>query len=405
MSYSLTRATTWNLAGYIYLIVASLVSTPILLETLGVTLFGQYILIIATLSLLSAFDLGLPQAVVRALVRTTNLSERQHLWATSSRLFVLTGLVTALLAVGILSRLSLSPAILALVFCVALLNNLVSHYSTLPQSTGHFGYYNVKTFVVGTGNTLLSAYLASASFVAIFYGLVITYLLTLFTLAYFSLKYFPRPWTYAPKTSIARSLISFGLRNQVGKIAGQIQAQYAKYLLATVSSLVLSAYSIATGLIQKAAGAVTQLATALYPQVSTRPVRSLYYRLQLGLLALALLGVGLYHLFGYQFLSWWLNDPSIVHAVDQALVILVWSFVLLIPTPLASTVLDGLGHPGTTSLFAVLTTILEITLALLLFPTFHFLAPAYASLLSLAITTPVLLYAVERRLSQVKSNL
>lgn len=391
MHYSLSRATSWNLAGYMYLILASFISTPILLTNLGFSGFAQYALIIATLTLLSAFDLGLPQAVVRALVRTTAIPTREQLWATSSILFIITGIISGIFAV-LITRGG------TLIFFLPLINNLVAHYSTLPQSTGHFGYFNAKTFIVGTGNTLLAAYLAwsGQGIASILSVLLLCYLITLFALACFSLKYFPLPWTYRPHFALARSLISFGLRNQVGKIAGQIQAQYAKYLLSTVSALALSAYTIATGLTQKAAGAVTQLATALYPQVASRPVRALYYRLQLSLLALALLGVVLYQFLGYPFLNWWLSDSVIVGAVDQVLKVLVWSFVLLIPTPLASTVLDGLGHPGTTSFFAVATTVFEIGFALLLFPTFHLMAPVYASFLALSLTTPLLLYQTAR---------
>lgn len=398
MHYSLSRATSWNLAGYTYLIIASFVSTPILLHSLGLVPFGQYALIITTLTLLSAFDLGLPQAVVRALVRTRGQFERQQLWATSSLLFIATGVISGILAVLIAHNYVTSPTNYLLIFSLPLLSNLVSHYSTLPQSTGHFGYFNAKTFIVGTGNTLLAAYLAwsGQGINSILSVLLLCYLITLFALAFFSLKYFPLPWTYRPRAAVARSLISFGLRNQVGKIAGQIQAQYAKYLLSTVSALALSAYSIATGLTQKAAGAISQLASALYPQVASRPVRALYYRLQLSLLALALLGVVLYQFLGYPFLNWWLSDSVIVGAVDQVLKVLVWSFVLLIPTPLASTVLDGLGHPGTTSFFAVATTVFEIGFAFLLFPTFHLMAPVYASFLALALTTPLLLYQTAR---------
>ncbi len=395
MHYSLSRATTWNLAGYTYLILASFISTPILVHSLGLSQFGQYALIIATLTLLSSFDLGLPQAVVRALVRTTAIPTREQLWATSSILFIFTGIISGIFAV-LITRGG------TLIFFLPLLNNLVAHYSTLPQSTGHFGYFNAKTFIVGTGNTLLPAYLAwsGQGINSILSVLLLCYLITLFVLAFFSLKYFPRPWTYRPHLHHARSLVSFGLRNQVGKIAGQIQAQYAKYLLSTVSALALSAYSIATGLTQKAAGAISQLASALYPQVSSRPIRALYYRLQLSLLALALFGVVVYQFLGYTFLTWWLSDSVIVSAVDQVLKVLVWSFVLLIPTPLASTVLDGLGHPGVTSVFAVVTVMIEILLALLLLPYFALLAPIYANLIALATTTPILLFVTDRYLLQ-----
>lgn len=402
MSYSLSRATAWNLAGYIYLILASFISTPIILHNLGVSEFARYAVIVATLTLLSAFDLGLPQAVVRSLVRTHDAPARQTLWATSSLLFVTTGIITGIIAVIIISSYKLSTLYYLLIFSLALLNNLVSHYMTLPQSTGHFGYFNVKTFLVGTGNTLFAAYLSQVGqgVPTILTAVLFCYLITLCLLAYFSLKYFPTPWRYTPQLKLAKSLVSFGLRNQVGKVAGQIQAQYAKYLLAPVSSLFLSAYAISTGLTQKLAGAVSQVATALYPQVSARPIRSLYYRLQLALIALALIGIIIYSFFGYAFISWWLHDPTLVELVDSALRVLVWNFVLLIPTPLASTVLDGLGHPGTTSLFATLTLALEITLALLFLPRLGLLAPIYANLIALSLTTPILLYVTDKYLLQ-----
>ena len=283
------------------------------------------------------------------------------------------------------------------------MNAVIGHYTTLPQAEGHFGYYNAKTFIVGSGNTLLAAYLShlDLGLAAIFAALLGCYLLTLFVLAYFSLKFFPHPWEGRASLAISRSLLTFGLKNQLGKAVGQIQAQYAKYLLAGVSALALSAYAIGQALVYKLVGGIAQVATALYPAAARTPTRSpafvrLYHRLQLGLFGLALLGIALYHWLGLPFLTWWLHAPTLVAVVDQIMRVFVWYFAILVLTPLASSTLDGRGHPGLTSLFAVAAGGLEVVFALLLFPRFGLFAPVYAAVLSTLLTTPPLLWTTEK---------
>lgn len=409
MHYSLARATVWNISGYLYLIIASLISVPVLVRGLGVGLFGQYSLIIATLTLVSSFNLGLPQAVVRALSHEHNSQRtRRAIWATSSQLFILTGLLGAAVATVVSYYLHVRYDILPLIFSLTLIGNVVAHYSTLPHAEGHFGYFNAKTFIVGTGNTLLAAYLASIGegIREILAAQLVCYLVSMFVLAYFSLKYFPRPWQNKPSRSVAKSLISFGLKNQVGTLMGQVQAQYGKYLLATVSPFSLSAYVIATGLVQKAAGGVVQVATAIYP-ASARGTLSAsftraYCRIQLILGLAGVVGVMVYRSYGLALLEWWLKIPEIVTLVHSVLTILVIYLAILVLTPLPSAILDGQGRPELTSLFAAITTIIEIATAFILFPHFGYLAPAYAALLAVALTTPVLLYITSITFQQSK---
>ncbi|KKU45231.1 MAG: Polysaccharide biosynthesis protein [Microgenomates group bacterium GW2011_GWA2_46_7] len=408
MHYSLARATTWNIASYLYLILASLVSTPILVNHLGLVQFGQYSLIFAAIILVSSLNLGLPQAVTRALARDHEFSPtRQTLWATSSMLFLGTGFVAGIIAVILTLWLHLTPLILLEIFALVVINNLVAHYSTLPQAEGHFGYYNAKTFIVGTGNTLLAAYLAwiGQGVPAILSMTLACYLLTLAVLVYFSLKYFPRPRAGIPSLPVARALITFGLKNQAGTLTGQVQSQYGKYLLSSLSPLKLSAYVVAIGLVQKLAGGVVQIATALYPasarSAGNLHLRRTYHVLQLGLFILALLGIGLYQLIGLSFLTWWLHSPELVPIVHTIMQILVWYFAILILSPLASSILDGHGRPGLTSLFTFATAAIEIILALILFPHYGLLAPVYSALVAIVLTTPALLIVTERVLNRV----
>lgn len=407
MHYSLTRATIWNIAGYIYLLIAALISTPILVHHLGLIQFGQYSLIIATLALVSSIDLGLSQSVVRALSRDHEFSlRRQTLWATSSPLFIATGIVNGAIATFVAYNFHISYTVIPIIFCLGLMGNIVAHYSTLPQAEGHFGYFNAKTFIVGTANTFVAAYLAShgQGLLAIIISLLVSYLISLLFLAYFSLKFFPHPMEGKPSLSVARSLISFGLRNQVGKLVGQAQSQYGKYLLAALSPLGLSAFVIAQGLVQKLVGGVGAVATAFYPGSArfgiTPSTKRIYTRVQVCLFLLGLFAIILYGYIGQPFLMWWLKDISLVNSVHSFIMVYRYYGLLLLLTPMASTVLDSLGYPGTTSLFGTLAFIIEIIVALTLYPHFGLLAPAYAGIVSLGIMTPVLLVFTGRILSR-----
>ena len=406
MHYSLTRATLWNLAGYLYLFIAALVATPILIHSLGLSQFATYSVVVAATILVSSIDFGLPQAVARALAISPKPSpSRQTLWATSSLLFILSGLLSGLIALLITSLLHIGWLISILVFLICLLNNLLAHYSTLPQAEGHFGYYNAKTFIVGTGNTLVSAYVATRGWglLGIFTALLFCYLLTLMPLVYFSLKFFPRPREGRPSLSVAKSLLAFGFQNQFGKLVGQAQSQYGKYLLIGLSPLSLSAYVIGVGLVQKMVGGVAQLASAFYPAAArsgqSQSLRLIYYRTQLGLFALGLLAIGAYSLFGYSFLIWWLHDTTLVSLIHTFLLSYRYYALLLLLTPLASTILDSFGYPLITSIFAFIAFVIELSSAIWLYPRYGLLAPAYAGIISLLLMTPILLLFTGRILS------
>ena len=407
MHYSLTRATLWIITGYIYLIIAALISTPILVHYLGLVLFGQYSLILATLALVSSIDLGLSQSVVRALSRDHVFSKRRRtLWATSSVLFILAGIVSASIATVVAYNLHIDYTALPIIFSLALMNNVVAHYSTLSQSEGHFGYFNAKTFIVGTANTLIAAYLSwvGQGITIILAAQLLCYLITLLPLTFFSLKFFPRPRDGKASLSVAKYLISFGLKNQIGKIIGQAQSQYGKYLLAALSPLSLSAYVIAQGLVQKLVGGVAQVATAFYPASARsgfRPsTRKIYSQLQFALLIIGIIAIVVYQYIGLPFLTWWLKDPQLVSSVHSFILVYRYYALLLLLTPMASTVLDSLGCPGYTSIFGTLAFIIELSTALILYPYFGLLAPAYAGIISLGIMTPVLLIFTERILSR-----
>ena len=406
MKYSLTRATLWNLSGYLYLIIASFFSIPIIISSLGITTFSQYVIILAILTLASSIDLGLSSAVIRKLARDDH-DHHHTIWSTSLTLFLSIGLVVALITTFIIYQFGITISILPIIFIYALTNHLLSHFLTLPQALGRFDLYNLRTFLVGTANTLIAASLAHLGYGinSIIIAQIIAMIITIIILIRYSYNHFHH-FIIKPSIKYSRELLSFGIKNQIGKIMGQLGAQYAKFLLAPISALAVSSYSISQGVVLKLAGSLTQLSTALYPvsSASTHSIRlrRLYHRAQLIILVSSLLGITIYSFFGLPFLTWWLTDLELVTAVHSVLNFLIPYLAILTLTPLASTILDSHNKPGTTSFFATITILLEIILAVYLLPTYGLLSPAISALISVSLTTPFLLIVTERTLHSVK---
>jgi O-antigen/teichoic acid export membrane protein len=155
-------------------------------------------------------------------------------------------------------------------------------------------------------------------------------------------------------------------------------------------------------------GGVAQVASAFYPASARSGVnpsiRRIYLRIQLGLFALGLLAIGAYSLIGYSFLIWWLKDPELVGTIHSFILVYRYYGLLLLITPLASTVLDSTGHPGTTSLFGTIAFAIELIFALLLLPHYGLLAPAYAGIISLGIMVPMFLIFTGKILSRGGSS-
>lgn len=401
MPYSLKRATTWNLLSYLYLLLASFITTPSLIRALGLPNFAHYLLTLSIITLVSVFDLGLPRALIQRFTRYPK--KKESLLAVARTLTLAITIPVALVTAVAASYLGLPGPRLIPIFLLVLLGSLTSLYQSVPESEGSFGYVAGRALLIGTGNTFGALYLALHGYGLneILYLLVLLTAIILLFFLFYSKKFkFLSLFFY--HRELARSLLSFGLPNQGGKLVGQLEAQYAKFIFVG-NPLSLSAYGLASNLLNKLVGSVAQLGSAFYPlsaaSAGTRPLKILYYRLQAGLLLLGGLGIWLYAEYGFAFLNWWLQDPSLVAVIYPLLKIGSLSGALLLLTSLASAVMDSHGSPLTTSLFGFSALIIEVGFALALLSTHGVLAPMLGQLISLIILVPPFLYATGKKLS------
>lgn len=421
---TLIKNTGYNLAGYFYLLLASFFSISILLHNLGRDVFGVYIFLSSFVSLAAVFEFGVSNAVIRKLsLPNLEREERVKVWKTSFAFFVATALVLSAIVAGLLFYLTHTMSIFAhvdrnilnfsvlLLSVMVLVNHLDNHFLNLTQSEQRFDLFNTKTLLVGTANTFASA-LISVYFpnIAFLFGTqLIFHLMTLILMVLHSRKSFSGR-DFGPDYDVAtgKELLSFGLRNFIGTLAGQVENQFSNFMLgALVSARAITSFSIPQSIVAKGAGVVSQFAQAFFPLSASLLEKDRIKKLKslvLGIEGVTLVGgitaVLLTFNVGQEFLLWWLKDSVVVQTAFPVLKILSFYFLLAALTPVPTVLLQGLNKPQVPSFFAVLTVVLEIAFALLLVPKFGTIGMAYSFLLSVIISIPPFLLYTSYSLTQ-----
>ncbi len=409
---SLIKNTGFNLAGYVYLLLASFFSISILLQNLGRDVFGVYILLVSFISLSSVFDFGISSAVVRRLsLPDATREDKIKTWKTSFSIFIAIAFilfvtVSCLLLYLIKSMpifshidsgvLNWSTLILAIIVFVNFINN---HFLNLPQAEQRFDIFNSKTLLVGSANTIISALVSSVyPNIAIILGVqLIFHLLTSAYITSYALKIFSGN-DFGPHydTKTGKELFSFGLKNFIGTLAGQLESQFSNFILgAMVSAQAITAFNIPQSIVTKGAGVVSQFAQAFFPLSTSllsrdriKKLRQLVLGLQALVLAGGILAVVLTFTVGEAFLTWWLKDPVVIQTSYPVLKVLSFYFLLVSLTPIPTALVQGLNKPQIPSMFAVLTVFVEVTASFYFVPRFGALGVAYAFLLATIISVP-----------------
>ena len=413
---TLLKNTGYNLAGYFYLLLTSFFSISILLQNLGRDLFGLYVLLVSVIGMSSVFDFGLSAALIRKLsLNDIGHEEKRTYWQTSLFLFLTISSMVALIAGLVVNHLSINLYIFHFIsrqtainvnislFFLIFFNNLNNHFLSLPQANHRFDIFNSKSFLVGSANTIFSAWLSYfyPRIDYIFYLQLIFHIITLSVLIKYSQSTFSFIETI-PKIhrQAVKDLFHFGFRNFIGTLAGQVEAQFSNFMLgAMVSAQAVTSFNIPQSIVTKGAGIISQFSQAFFPLSSSLmgkdrilKLRQLYLSVQGLTLFIGIMSVFAAHYFGHAFLLFWLKDVVVVEAATPVLKTLSWYFLLLSLTPIPTSLLQGLNKPQIPSFFAVLTVTVEIVISIFLIPKYQAVGIAIAFLTAQLITTPIFLY-------------
>lgn len=420
---SLIKNTAFNLSGYLYLLLASFFSIPLLLGNLGRDVFGVYIFLVSFISLSAVFDFGISTAVIRKLsLPNTTKEEKIKVWKTSFAIFIILAIILFLCVMVLLQYLSRSMSIFAyldrntinwsitILSSIVLVNHLNTHLLNLSQAKQRFDIFNSKTILVGSANTIISALVSTVyPNVAILFLVQLAFHILTFTfMIFYSLKSFSgSSFTPAYDKQTGRELFSFGLRNFIGTLAGQIENQFSNFILgAMVSARAITSFSIPQSIVAKGAGVISQFAQVFFPLSASLLEKDRIKKLKklvLGVEGFTLIG-GILAVFlsfniGHQFLTWWLKDPVVVETAYPVLKVLSFYFVLVSLTPIPTVLLQGLNKPQIPSFFGALTVSLEIIFSLF-FVRMGAIGIAYAFLLSVCITVPSILIVTWKQLGK-----
>ena len=298
-----------------------------------------------------------------------------------------------------------------LIAAIVLVNHLDNHFLNLTQAQQRFDIFNTKTLLVGTANTLISAGIATVypSIALLYAAQLLLHLLTITLMIRHSRRTFTGK-DFSPEydRQTGRELLSFGFKNFIGTLAGQVESQFSNLILGAMASAgAITAFNVPQSIVTKGAGIVSQFAQTFFPLSASLLVKDRIKKLRtlfFGMEGLALLGgalaVILTFTIGESFLLWWLRDPIVAYTAYPVLRILSFYFLLVILTPIPTALLQGLDKPHIPSFFAVLTVILEIIFALAFIPRFGVLGVAYAFLLSVVISIPPFLISAFYMLSK-----
>jgi O-antigen/teichoic acid export membrane protein len=422
------KNTSLNVASYIYLSVAAIISIPILIHALGVQAFGLYTIITSITPILSALDFGLGLAVIRYLA-LPNISDEKKagVWQTSFYFFTFVGLALFFVVIAIFYLYVFKiPAInsilgsnkLPIMFVVALtmlVNHLNTHFLTLPQARHRFDIFSLNAFVSGTASTLVTAVvvLIKPDLLLVFITQLLGGSVTA-TILYFYAKGQFKELNF-PKFSLAsfREVIGFGLKSFAGKVASSLEANGLNLIIAAYVSLkAVTYFSIPQSLIIKAAGGISMLTLSLFPlstslltKESFPKLKKLMLWLQGAVVIGTFFGVAAIFFVGRPLLTLWLGNPDLVSNVYPLLQILSVQLLFVALTPMPTAVLESMNYPGTTSIFAFLTVFLEFIFLIFFLPRFGITGAAYALSLSALISVPLFLTVFFYRFRKYEKSL
>ena len=409
----------FNLLGYFYLLVVSFVSVSIFLGSFGRDVFGVYLFLASFVPMASVFDFGVSLAVIRELSLPGATTEHKiKIWKTSLTIFIFEAFTLVAVFSGLLLYLSTHMSLLQIVdknivlpsILVLSITIFVNHLNNLmlsvPQANQRFDIFNSKTFIVGTANTLLSAFLSTYTH-NILHLFVLQLAFNLITFVYISIyiKSVFGAKNLLPEYSReqARSLLGYGLKNFVGTLASQMESQVSKFFLGFLSTAQsITAFSIPQNIVSKAAGIVSQLAQAFFPLSASllekdriHKLKKLFFGLQFIIFLGGILSLVVTNYFGVPFLTWWLKDSVVVDLAYPVLQVMCWYFILVSLTPLPTALVQSLGKPQVSSFFAVLSITSEIIGMAYFIPRYASLGAAYSFFFGAIVSIPpFLVYSV-----------
>lgn len=423
---TVVRNVGYNFLAQVWFIVLPLATSPFIVRHLGVEKYGVLSLATAIVGYLAVLDMGMGTATIKYIADHYSQRDYQSISkvvGTSIVIYSGLGLLGTLLIAAcaklVVTHLLHVPVELVsltlVVFYISsfgfLVNMPLTVFNSIPNALQRFDILVRQNLVLGTLAILSQVLLLSLgySLKAIVAVNVAISLLGIGIFVAIARRLLPEV-SFRPifDRATARQILGFSTLKVFSVISGQIVFQLDKVLIAAFLPLSsVSYYVIPLGLAQRIISVIPNITTAVFPAVSEyrndRPrLLDLYVRASKGVLVLVLPIAVVLFVFAERILGLWMGQDFVANSSTtlryQAIAFLVAS---LAATP--GVFVEGLGRPGVPAAFAALSAVINLTATLLFIPRYGIAGPALALILNGAITVPIFVAFVNRRVLKMSS--
>jgi O-antigen/teichoic acid export membrane protein len=417
----------FNIVGFLYPLVLTIVLTPVILHYIGTEEYGIFALATVLVSFLALIDFGMAPVVVRFLsasLATSDHAEARSVVSTGIFFFSAVGLVGAAVATvcGVLlvpRILTLSPELDDTAAFVMSVAGVGFFFSMLLIPVGAISGALQRYDVLAKARLVSTSVGAGATVVILWLGFGLRGLIIVTALQpALMLMLLARGRRLLPTVrlrpawhpALLRNMLSFSTYSFASQLAGSLLFQFDKLVLGAMTNVSLVTYYVVPGnLAQRLHGGVSRLvgialpvSTDLHARGEKEALQRFYVRAT-RVVALVTVSLALpVFIFSREILFEWVG-PEFATTSFGTLRLLILTYLALSLTALPYFLTLGFGRPQVSAVFNVLTAVINLVLIVILIPRYGLIGAAVAYLAS-TVTVPAFIVFVERRLLEVKSS-
>ncbi len=379
-----------NVISRVFSIVLGFIFMPYIVHKLGAEAYGIYILIFAVIGYFALLDLDLGQAIIKYVAEyrvVDDFKRINHVVGVTLLLFLLMGIIGGLIVFYFsdfltsrflkiqdqflpVARFTFRVAALGFVFTM-----LLSAFSSIPKALNRYDITSRLTMLVSLLTTLSTVLLLYTGF-----GLqeivILEVTITLLTVMSYMLinKGLLPQLKYMPSYDAAtlKTVLPFGIYSSLGRLSYILQFQLDRILIgALLGASFVTYYFVPFTLVSKAVTLTSQLSGVIMPVVSglqgKKDFKSLirvYLQSSRLIVAIASSVCLPLFLFGDRLLYLWMG-PEFSQRSGIILMLITLALYADAFTNVPSFVIQGLGRPKITGVFAMANAVVNVTL---LFP-------------------------------------
>jgi O-antigen/teichoic acid export membrane protein len=418
-----------SFAGNLWFAVIGLISTPYIVDRLGVDSYGLYVIVGTVVGYFSFLDLGLGSALVKYLAEYEAIADRNamgRIIRTGSGLYLALGslgacliaLLASVLADHVLTLPTSATGTAQIAFYFAALGFLVNLpaqvFSIVPVALQRFEIVFVRTIVFGTASVV-----ATVVVLALGYGLLAVLAANLAVTILTAISFYRKTHALLPDISFLpslnrtelRLLLGFGALKTLQRVSGKIISQLDMLVIGAFAPIAaVSYYALPQALSQRIGSLVTNVGAAVFPAASAlasqqdeRRSRELYLRAMKLSTLMALPMCSIMFVYADQIMRYWLSEAFELNS-SRVLMILSLASLLFSLTTVPRVTLDATGRIRVSTIFSLIGAGTNLALMFALVPTIGFEGAAWAVLANAAIFSPLMLYYVHTRVLPISGN-